>query len=863
MERHSLVDRLVAECLERPPDERNRYLAEACSDPETCARVLNRLASLRHQKPANVEHGQQIGPYTVQAEVGCGGMGRVYKAHREEDQFRLTVALKILNPGDHSETVLRRFRLERQILAGFDHPYIGRLLDGGTAPNGSPYFAMEFVQGQPLHRYCDEHQLNVRERLELFRKICEAVSYAHRHLIVHRDLKPSNILITTEGTPKLLDFGIAKSLDSSTELAQETATLRMATPAYASPEQILGQFIGTGSDVYSLGVILYELLTGHSPYGVHRGDSQPLASLICEQDPTRPSAVIESLENYDVSSGAQKAVEPEDLANRRATTIIGLRKELRGELETIVATALRKEPDRRYASVELLSEDLRRYLENEPILAQRDSFGYRASKFAKRHRWGVAFGAAAMLALSITSGYAIWKAQALSDRIDADHKLSTAYLTEIHDAVANLPGSTPAREVLLRRSLQYMNGLAEQGSSDPELNRSLALAYEKFAELQGGASGSGLGQPSQAIEPAQRAQEIRLKLVATDADNRTYRYDLAKNYLLTSFLLGRTRNQLSRLEQDRKALAIAESLVKEDPVNQDFENLLAKAHVSLAYGLTFSADFANVRSHFAKALAIRERLLRKQPDNTAIRLEVAQIHYRIGSSYVDTKEFGQAIRELEAAASTQESVLAADHDNERVRSDLASSYHFLGMALNGMQKRGPALTRLNQAIAIREATVAQDPLDARSRSFLAGNYAERARVQLADSDLQAALASIQSSIGIQQELHRLDPQAIPTRLSLAQYLAELAEIHRAFATNPRRSQPQRLLSWQDAAAAYRRADDFYEQLRRQGHLRSPMIASDAESVKVGVRDCDLQVKKLRSSVAAPTASLLLSLPFSQ
>jgi eukaryotic-like serine/threonine-protein kinase len=287
------VKGLLEECLERPSAERARYLEHACPDPELRGEIVSLLAAhedatdfLEKGGPIQGEFlaafdagalaGHRIGVYRLVEEVGRGGMGTVYRAVRDDDEFQMVVAIKIVSRGMDTDMVLRRFRTERQILASLDHAHIARILDGGSTSSGLPYFVMEYVDGLPLTEYCDKHRLTVTERLRLFRKVCDAVAYAHRNYVIHRDLKPGNILVTSNGTPKLLDFGIAKIVKGGDDDPTVTGAA-MATPAYASPEQIRGGTIGPASDVYSLGVILYELLTGHRPYRLPMRDSEELA----------------------------------------------------------------------------------------------------------------------------------------------------------------------------------------------------------------------------------------------------------------------------------------------------------------------------------------------------------------------------------------------------------------------------------------------------------------------------------------------------------------------------------------------------------------------------------------------------------
>ena len=335
---------------------------------------------------------RHIGPYRILRTLGRGGMGSVYLAERDDEHYRQQVAIKVMRHGlDHPE-VLRRLRQERQILAHLDHPNIARLLDGGNTPGGLPYYVMERVEGEPIQAYCDLRRLPIRARLELFLQVCSAVQYAHRHLVVHRDLKPSNILVSEDGTPKLLDFGIAKLLDPELADPMFTPTLpgmRLLTPQYASPEQILGEPLNTASDVYSLGVLLYELLTGHRPH--HSARRGELERMVCEIEPLPPSERIRaSLEGADVEPT------PSAISAARASTPERLRRRLRGDLDIVVLAALHKEPARRYASVEHLADDLRRHLAALPVSARRDSLAYRSRKFIARHRLAVATAAAVL-----------------------------------------------------------------------------------------------------------------------------------------------------------------------------------------------------------------------------------------------------------------------------------------------------------------------------------------------------------------------------------------------------------------------------------------------------------------------------------
>jgi serine/threonine-protein kinase len=387
--------------------ERPSFLAEACGTDADLRREVEQLLAAEAGSHARLEStirsvagqvqvppaaGDRVGAYRLLRELGRGGMGTVYLAVRADDAFDKQVAIKVLRSGRGSLDLERRFLAERQILAGFEHPNIARMLDGGTTEAGHPYVVMEYVEGEPIDDYCERRACSPRQRLELFRKVCAAVQTAHQNLVVHRDLKPSNILVTAEGEPKLLDFGIAKLLRSEpiarTDETRDSA--RLLTPEYASPEQVRGGPITTASDVYSLGVLLYKLLTARLPYRLRTGEPAELLRAILEEPPQAPSSA-ERVATREVDAG-DKDVDLVAVGEER-------RNALRGDLDAILLQALRKEPERRYASVEQLSEDVRRHLEGLPVLARPDTLSYRASKFLRRHRLAAAATLGLFLAL--------------------------------------------------------------------------------------------------------------------------------------------------------------------------------------------------------------------------------------------------------------------------------------------------------------------------------------------------------------------------------------------------------------------------------------------------------------------------------
>ncbi len=402
-ERWQKIEEVFQAALDLPQDERHAFVVEACAgDSDLCAQVESLIAqhddagdfieepaivesrdryttSLQDTMPASYGPddpavGRRIGAYRVERELGRGGMGAVYLAERDDSEFSHRVAIKLIKRGMDTDFILRRFRNERQILATLDHSHIAKLLDGGTTEDSLPYFVMEYVEGLPIYRFCDENKLTVKQRLGLFRQVCEAIHYAHRRLVIHRDIKPSNILVTSDGVPKLLDFGIAKVLNPSLVAditADPTATsMRLMTPEYASPEQVQGQPVSPATDVYSLGVLLYELLTGHRPYAIRNRAPYEVARVICEEEPEYPSVRVTSPDDLlSAPSLAEYQSRLTELFESRGATGESLRRELSGDLDRIVMKSLMKDPARRYQSAEALRDDITRYLEGQPVAA--------------------------------------------------------------------------------------------------------------------------------------------------------------------------------------------------------------------------------------------------------------------------------------------------------------------------------------------------------------------------------------------------------------------------------------------------------------------------------------------------------------
>lgn len=494
-ERWQRMDSLYDAAAEMEAADRARFLAEQCADDESLRRELEAMFDGRGSDFTEIVGsvaavafesdrwtGRRMGPYRIVRAIGRGGMGAVFLAVRDDDEYKKEVAVKTLKFDAGDPAMLSRFRHERQILAHLEHPNIARLLDGGTTPEGTPYIVLEYVAGVPINEYCEEQGLSIDQRLKLFRQVCDAVQYAHQHLVVHRDLKPANILVTPEGAPKLLDFGIAKLLTTGDLDSDEPATATGAmllTPDYSSPEQVRGAEISTATDIYSLGAVLYQMLTGQRPYSIRNYDPIEIARVVCDAE-VRP---------------------PSELGNRR----------LRGDLDVIVLKAMQKEPARRYRSVEEFSEDIRRYLEGMPITARPDAAAYRVAKFVSRHRAGVVAVVAVVAALTAGLAVALHEASVAQRRFAQVRELANTFLFKFYDQVTPLPGSTAVRASIVETSRKYLDGLASDAGNDKGLLLELAQAYQRLGNVQA-AGHANLDQLEDARRNYQRSLDLYTRL---------------------------------------------------------------------------------------------------------------------------------------------------------------------------------------------------------------------------------------------------------------------------------------------------------------------------------------------------------------
>lgn len=716
--------------------EEVRALLRAHEADGPADRFFEGMGSVLHHRPSKGEReGQQIGPYELVEELGQGGMGRVFLARRADGQFDQRVALKVLPIGFSSPDARDRFLTERQILATLDHPNIARLLDGGVTENGQPYFVMEVVDGQPLDQYADAKELSIEERLELFLDVCDAVQSAHQKLIVHRDLKPSNILVTAEGTVKLLDFGVAKLLDPEPLLSQNAPRTRTGwspmTPGYASPEQVRGDPISTASDVYQLGIVLYKLLAGRRPYSVEDRTPSEVERIICEVDPAPPSTAATRSED-DGSGGGSSPAEH--------------RKTLRGDLDTIVMKALRKEPDRRYDSVEQLAEDLRRFLDGRPVSAHPDRWTYRAGKFARRHRGGV-LAAAVIVLLLIGYGVTItWhsqRTQAALDRAQREAQKSeqvTDFLVGLFERAAPYQTAGPAvqlgdtlttRELLDQGAARARQDLSDQPEVQATMMYTLGRIYRQLGYHDEAAS---------LLDDALAVQQEHLPPTHPDRAQSLHERALLLRYE------GQTE-RAARLY--RESLSIQRRhLGEEHPDIAD--NIRELAVIAAREGRYAQAD-----SLFREALAMRKSLHGPNHPDVASELHV------LGLLYVLKDELAEAERLLRRSLTIRRRHADADHPL------LAETLDRLGQVLVKQGKLDEAEPLLREARAIREKLF---PEVHPSRAAGLNNVG---RLLQKKGNYTAAHSLHRNAQSIYEQLYGA------TNLDAANTLYERAQVHRA------------------------------------------------------------------------------------
>jgi serine/threonine protein kinase/tetratricopeptide (TPR) repeat protein len=916
---NSLWDRtqeIFLKAIDIPPALRAAFVERACAGDR---RVLEEVQSLlAHDIPeaelagvfqyaaaALIEDGsligQRVGAYRIQRELGHGGMGAVYLAVRADDEFSREVAIKVVKRGMDTHAMLERFRYERQILAGLDHPYIARLLDGGSTADHQPYFVMEYVQGRPIDRFCVDEKLGPHDICRLFLKVCEAVAYAHRNLVVHRDLKPGNIIVTAEGSPKLLDFGVAKLLSPDERDPAITGLFhRPLTPEYASPEQVRGQAVTTAADVYSLGAVLYELLTGARIHASASSTASEWERLVCEAEVPRPSS---------------------------------RKRQLSGDIDNILLMALRKEPERRYSSVEQFAGDIRRHLGGLPVLARQDSFRYRAGKYLGRHR--VSIAAAALVAASLVGGSVLALSEARvarAERAVAEHErtvaedrsrqadsahalaeqqrviaereagnarseqqraeqrlnemvlLANKSLFDVHMAIERLPGATPARQKLVQSTLEFLQTLEKETGDDPRLRVALAAAYLRVGEVQGAPNTPSLGETANAEKSLARGADwlrplvgvkppdpnvlavwIDINRARAELMQTTGHDDDAAKTLRALLPIAATLSRLSpgdareatthevlipvlqpqhpaeAVEHARLAVEGFTRIVAAHPEDADTALALSSSQSSWASVLR-PVDPAEALKHYRESARIREDLVARFPNHSAARRGLMLVYGQIASVLGDAFMVSSA-HDVEGARQyyTKAAVIAhellrADPVNRLAQYDVASVELRLGALDPKPGQEAESVAALMRGRDLFEDLAKADPISVRYLSPLALSH-EFLGKRLRDAGKpDDALVEFRKSLEITDKALARNPNDTPSANGSI-------AVNQAIATM-QAARGDRAMALENAT----RAIETAERMRRN-------VGTPATQLRVAAAwDCLAQVHKLLSDWADARAA---------
>ena len=762
-ERWQLVEQTFHTASELAGSERASYLDCVCAGDAELRQELETLLAEDQTPPLDVAVaiereaqelfrdeseaawvGRSVGPWRITGLVGQGGMGAVYGAIRDDGEFELQVAIKVLRFGMASPAETARFRQERRILARLEHPHIARLLDGGEIPvqpysTNLPYIVMERVEGAPITTYCHEHGLKTEEKLKLFLQVLEAVGYAHQKLVLHRDLKPENILVTPEGMVKLLDFGVAKLLEADSMAGVQTATTLVAlTPEYASPEQIRGEPLSATTDVYSLGVVLYELLGERRPYSFRKTDALEVARVICEVQP--PSLGLDD------------------------------------DLNTLAAKAMEKEPAMRYGSVEQFAGDVRRYLAGLPLMARKPSASYRAWKFLRRNRVSVALAALALAGVAGGLVASIYEARRADRRFNQVRQIANTFVFEVYDAINRVPGATKARELVAGKALGYLEGLEREAGGDPELQFELGTAYRKLADVQGRATAPNLGDTVTALANYKRAERLLRQAAAARRKMEPAQLELVGILLQQGKIHAYTGDRAQASVCYRSARDAAEALEKRAAVSAQARQHLASLLMAVSDLQRASGDLKGAFDASERAVKLLERLAGEEPDSVEVRQNLAIALSSNSRAKAFSNDLEGARQARQRSLQLLEQLRNSLPQDTGIQRDLMIGYGGLGDILGSpvlpsLGDRAGAERAYRQAAALAESMAAADPNNRRAQADHAialtrlGNVIARENSQEAISIYRRAL-----------ELFRATAASDPNNLNVAMNMAHLFQM---------------------------------------------------------------------------------------
>lgn len=796
------VKTLLTEALDKPAGERTAFVYAACGEDAALREELQSLLAAHKEAGTFLDHaavdltapevdasGRTIGHYHLDKVIGRGGMGEVYLSTREVDGYARPVALKLIRHSALTAASLRRFRMERQILARLNHPAITHLLDGGVTEEGLPYLVTEYIEGRPLDEYLRERQPGLRERLRMFENICEAVAHAHRNFVVHGDLKPGNILVLPGGEIKLLDFGIARLLETADDATEEqpgAMTAPAMTPAWASPEQLRGERAGISSDVYSLGRLLYLLLCGEQPFAMVSMTPVQFHDYLEKAVPAKPS----------VKTGDRR---------------------LAGDLDNIVGKAMDFYSLERYQSAEALAADIRAHLDSRPIAARHATWRYRAWKFVRRNRIGVAAAAAVTLALLAGLAATMWQARIAQRNLEQAQRrftelrrLANSFLFEMDDEIAKLPGSTAVRATMVRNALQYLDGLATDAGGDETLQEDVASAYEKVGDVQGRPGGANLGGTAAALQSYRKAEGIRRGLRKQEAASAGDRREeaLAQTLVRIGAILRATGDAGMALQYDREALEIRRRLLDRKPADTERIRAVAASLTAASASLSQLGAFQGVLELRREGLALYQRLARENPNRQEDIAGLALAHSRMGSILMHEKDMRGALDHYRESLRLQQEVLRRFGASAERAANVGLAHSNYGNALRAAGRHREALVEYDNAGALYRPLVEADPNEVRSRTLLATLRVRRAKTWIEMGEAARALPVLRGVLEERRFLAERNPANAGARGEVAEAYGVMGDAY---------------ASMRQAAAAreaYAEAQAILEALRKEGRFNA-------------------------------------------
>ena len=785
---------LFDQALAAPTEERTVLIDRGCGDDDEVRREVRSLLA-SHQavpggfvqkrigaalelfnRPSAADTREHVGPYRLVRELGSGGMGTVFLAERDDDQYQARVAVKLVRPGMDTDFILSRFRRERQTLARLQHPNISRLLDGGTTDQGLPYIVMEYIDGPWITTYAVQHKLTVEARLRLFLDVCSAVDYAHRNFIVHRDLKPGNILVDGAGAPKLLDFGICKLL-VDTSAADETVAAPM-TPNYASPEQIRGEAATVSSDIYSLGVVLYELMTGTTPRRFDRLGSHAI-QVALDTPIVRPSAAVSDTR---------------------------LARQLAGDIDTILLRALDTEPAQRYESVAQFAGDVRRHLEHVPIRARPHTLAYRASRFVRRNRGTTAAIAAIVAALSVGLAVSRREARVADARLDQIRSLASKLVFDVHDAVRDLPGSTEARQMIVRTGLHYLDELAGSSKDDPRAEIELARAYRRLGDVQGNVESANLGDLPGALAQYQKALPLldnAIRLRSADLDARTEQLVVYNRIARMQIETGKLRDALQTFTD-----GIARAPIPAASSHAELRLALADAYLGSSNASRNLGDDRAAVDAATEGVRLYRDAAAASGSNPVVMRELAAAQAELGMGETLRGQLDRALDNFREGAATLEKLVSADPRNINLNRALMLAYGHVADVLGNpdlpnLGDRAGAVAAYRQAADVGKRLYDADRSDQRAASDY-GIVLSRVETVMDDTDPQKVIVQ-RESLRVLDEAAKISPK----NLTLQIYRA-LIHLHLGDSLTAARQVD-------DARVAYTGSAAISEQYLARGH----------------------------------------------